>query len=215
MPTLLHLDSSADLITSRSRAITKAFADAWLAGGDDRTVVYRALHREPLPHLSHADLHFPTHLRPAGSVVDPVQEALQNTLVAELLAADVLVIGVPLYNYSLPSTLKAWVDYIHLPSVTAPFGGDTSQPMRGRPAVLVSTRGGSYDHGTPTEFDDHAIPALELILGGALGMNVQTIVDTRTLSDRFGAPEAEVAKQHAEFDAAIASATSAGALILP
>jgi FMN-dependent NADH-azoreductase len=215
MPTLLHLDSSADLSTSRSRAITKAFADAWLAEGGDRSVIHRDLHQEPLPHLSQADLHFPARLRPAGSVVDPVQEALQNTLVAELLAADVLVIGVPLYNYSLPSTLKAWVDYIHIPGLTSPFGDETTQPLKGRPALLVSTRGGAYDPGTPTEFDDHAIPALRLILGGALGMDVQTIVDTRTLSERFGAPEAEVTKQHAEFDAAIDSATSAGARILP
>jgi FMN-dependent NADH-azoreductase len=209
MPTLLHLDSSADLTTSRSRAITKAFADSWLAQGDDHTVVYRDLHRDQLPHLSNADLHFPRHLRPEGSSVDPAQEVLQNEIIAQLLAADVVLIGVPLYNYSLPSTLKAWVDYIHVPSVTAPFGDDTTQPMAGRSAILVSTRGGTYDHGTPSEFDDHAIPALQLILGGALGMRVETIVDTRTLSERFGAPADEVAKQHAEYDAAIDAATSA------
>jgi FMN-dependent NADH-azoreductase len=209
MPSLLHLDSSADLHGSRSRAVTASFTDAWRSLGDDHSVVYRDLHREQLPHLSNADLHFPAQLRPADSDVDPEQEALQAGLIAELLAADVLLIGVPLYNYSLPSTLKAWVDYIHVPSVTAPFGADTTQPVKGKPAVLVSTRGGTYDAGSASEFDDHAIPALKLILGAALGMSVETIVDTRTLTERFGGPEDEVAKQHAELAAAHDAAAAA------
>jgi FMN-dependent NADH-azoreductase len=210
MPTLLRLDSSADLQTSRSRAVTQTFADTWTSLGDDHVVVHRDLHRDPLPHLSHADLHFPPHLRPEGSVVDPAQEALQAELIAQLVAADVLLVGVPLYNYSMASTLKAWVDYIHVPAVTAPFGGDPStQPMKGRPAVLVSTRGGTYDQGTPTEFDDHAIPALTIILAGALGMAVETIVATRTLTERFGGPAGEVGKQRQELDAAHDAARSA------
>jgi FMN-dependent NADH-azoreductase len=203
VPTLLHLDSSADLTTSRSRAITATFADTWRRLGNDHTVIHRDLHREPLPHLTDASLHFPPRLRPAGARPSLEQEGLQQRLIAELLAADVLLIGVPLYNYSMPSTLKAWVDYIHLPAVTAPFDDPRSQqPMAGRPAVLVSTRGGAYDPGSATEFDDHAIPALTLILGNALGMVLETIVVTRTLSKRFGAPAADVTRQRQELDAA-------------
>jgi FMN-dependent NADH-azoreductase len=206
MPVLLHLDSSADLTSSRSRAITATFAEAWRGLGDDHTVVYRDLHRDALPYLSDASLHFPAHLRPVDASPNPAQEALQEAVVAELLGADVLVIGVPLYNYSMPATLKTWVDYIHIPGVTASFGPAESQPLKGRSAVLISTRGGAYDAGTPTEFHDHAIPALSLILKDALGMTVQTIVATRTLSERFGAPEEEVVRQHAELAAAHASA---------
>ncbi|TFD21137.1 FMN-dependent NADH-azoreductase [Cryobacterium sp. TMS1-13-1] len=207
MPILLQLDSSADLVTSRSRAITATFADTWRSLGTDHTVVHRDLHREPLPHLTDAVLHFPPRLRPAGANPSAEQEALQQVLISELVAADVLLIGVPLYNYSMPSTLKAWIDYIHLPAVTAPFDDPASQqPLAGRPAVLVSTRGGVYDAGTSTEFDDHALPALSLILADALGMTVETIVATRTLSERFGAPADEVAKQHQELAAAHGSA---------
>jgi FMN-dependent NADH-azoreductase len=209
MPTLLHLDSSADLRDSRSRAITAAFADTWRSLGDDHRVVHRDLHREALPHLSHADLHFPGPLRPLDSDVDPDQETLQSSLIAELLAADVLLVGVPLYNYSMPSTLKAWIDYIHVPAVTAPFGADTTQPMAGKPAVLVSTRGGAYDAGSATEFDDHALPALNLILGRALGMSVETIVATRTLTERFGGPADEVARQQSELSDALEAAAAA------
>jgi len=210
MPTLLHLDSSADLTASRSRAITATFADTWRSLGDDHEVVHRDLHRDPPPHLSDAALHFPPHLRPADANPSPEQESLQAGIIAELLAADVLVVGVPLYNYSMPSTLKAWIDYIHVPAVTAPFDDPaTQQPMAGRPAVLVSTRGGSYDTGSATEFNDHAIPTLTLILGDALGMTIETIVDTRTLTERFGGPADEVAKQHAELAAAHHAAAEA------
>lgn len=210
MPLLLQLDSSADLTTSRSRAITSTFADTWRSLGADHTVVHRDLHRDPLPHLTDAALHFPPRLRPEGASPSAEQEALQQVLISELIAADVLLIGVPLYNYSMPSTLKAWIDYIHLPAVTAPFDDAASQqPLAGRPAVLVSTRGGVYDAGTATEFDDHALPALRLILASALGMTVETIVATRTLSERFGAPADEVAKQHQELAAAHDSAAQA------
>ena len=209
MPVLLHLDSSADLATSRSRAITTTFADTWRSLGEDHTVVYRDLHREPLPYLTDADLHFPAHLRPADASPDATQELLQERLIAELLGADVLLIGVPLYNYSMPATLKTWIDYIHIPGITASFGPFEAQPLKGRPVVLVSTRGGAYDPGTSTEFDDHAIPALSLILRDALGMTLETIVATRTLSERFGAPATEVTLQDAELGAAHASAVQA------
>jgi len=210
MPTLLHLDTSADLTASRSRAITATFADTWRSLGDDHTVVHRDLHRDPLPHLSDAALHFPPHLRSADANPSPEQESLQTGIIAELLAADVLLVGVPLYNYSMPSTLKAWIDYIHVPAVTAPFDDPvTQQPMAGRPGVLVSTRGGTYDKGSATEFNDHAIPALVLILGDALGMTLETIVDTRILTERFGGPADEVAKQHAELAAAHHAAAEA------
>lgn len=209
MPTLLHLDSSADLTTSRSRAITATFADAWASRGPDHVVVHRDLHRDALPHLQNADSHFPVGLRPEGASVDAAQEALQREILDELLAADAVVIGVPLYNYSMPSTLKAWIDYIHVPGVMAPFGEIDTQPMKGRPAVLVSTRGGVYDQGSPQEFDDHALPALSLILHGALGMEIETIVATRTLTERFGGPGTEVTRQHAELEAAHDAARAA------
>ena len=208
MPVLLHLDSSADLTTSRSRAITATCADAWRQLGDDHTVVYRDLHRDALPYLSDASLHFPARLRPVDASPNPAQEALQQEVLAELLGADVVLIGVPLYNYSMPATLKTWVDYIHVPAVTASFGPLEAQPMKGRPVVLVSTSGGAYDAGTPTEFDNHAIPAWSIILQDALGMSLETIVATRTLSERFGAPAEEVARQHTELAAAHESATT-------
>jgi FMN-dependent NADH-azoreductase len=201
MPTLLQLDSSADLEHSRSRAITAAFADAWRAIDDDHTVVVRDLHRDQLPHLASADLHWPERLRPEGTDVPADAEALQAELIDELLGADVVVIGAPLYNYSMPSTLKAWIDNIHVPGFTAPFDLPV-QPLAGRPVVIVSSRGASYDAGSPSEGWDHAIPPLTLILGGALGMTVSVITTSLTLAETVPALADQLDRSRIEFAAA-------------
>ena len=207
MPTLLHLDSSADQLTSRSRAITRTLADAWRDAAKDRVVVYRDLHAEPLPHLPDASLHWPTRLRASN----PPEWAanLQAQLIEELLHADAVVIGVPLYNYSMPSTLKAWIDYIHVPGLTAPFDVPT-QPLAGRPVVIVSTRGGVYDPGTPTDGWDHALPPLELILGRALGMSITKIISNLTLAETVPTMHDQIGRSREELADALATAALAG-----
>ena len=214
MPHLLHLDSAASLRGSRSREITATFADTWRAQGQQYTVTYRDLHSQPVPHLADAVLHWPPRLRPEGAATaDPgvlaADEALQDVLVSELLAADVLLVGAPLYNYSVPSSLKAWIDHIHIPGRTAPFVDAPEQPMAGRPAVVVTSRGASYDAGSPTEGWDHAVPVLELILGTALGMTVEVITTSLTLAETVPAlapqrdrSSVELAAAHAAADAA-------------
>ncbi len=184
MPHLLHLDSSAGGDASRSRAITAAFATAWRSRGADYTVTYRDLHRDPLPHLVDAELHFTPRLRRPDADPPADAETLQQQLIAELCDADVLLVGAPMYNYSLPSTLKAWVDYIHVLGVTTTFD-EPAQPMAGRPAVVVSSRGGFYGDGSPTPDWDHAVPVLHIVLGSALGMDVTVLLSSRTLSDRL------------------------------
>lgn len=179
MPHLLRLDSSADREHSRSRSITHTFAEAWRSVSPQHSVQHRDLHIDPPPHLVDVTLHWPRRLRPSGSAEHPAAEALQQTLLAELLAADVLLVGAPMYNYSVPSTLKAWLDYIRVPGVTAPFDGPT-QPLKGRPAVIVASRGGAYDPGTPSASWDHGVPMLKLVLGHALGMNVSVIATNLT-----------------------------------
>jgi FMN-dependent NADH-azoreductase len=205
MPHLLHLDSSIDPARSRSRAVTAAFAEAWRGRGDDFTVTYRDLHAQPVPHLTDASSHWAARLRRPGEQPPAAEAALQQELIDELLAADVLLVGSPMYNYSLPSTLKAWVDHIHVPGVTTPF--DTpDQPLAGRPAVVVTTRGAVYDAGTPTEGWDHTVPPLKLILGTALGMQVAVIEVNLTLSDYVPALAEQLPRAEAELAAAKATA---------
>jgi FMN-dependent NADH-azoreductase len=214
VPHLLHLDSAAALKNSRSREITATFADAWRERGPQYTVTYRDLHRDPLPHLADAVLHWPPHLRPEGAAAaDPAAiaaaEALQDELIGELLAADVLLVGAPLYNYSVPSSLKAWIDHIHVPARTAPFVNAPAQPLAGRPAVVVSSRGASYDAGSPTEGRDHAVPVLEIILGTALGMTVEVITTSLTLAETVSALAPQLDRSRAELAAAHEAAAAA------
>ena len=220
MPHLLHLDSSADAEHSRSRAITATFAAVWREHGPDYTTTYRDLARAPLPHLPDAALHWPPRLRPEGSTPPPAAEALQQELLAELTSADVLLIGAPLYNYSLPSSLKAWIDYIHVPGVTAPFDVPT-QPLAGRPAVIVNSQGASYDAHTPTEGWDHATPVFDLILGTSLGMTLTVITSSLTLAetvpalaDQIDRSRAELARAH-ELAAETANRLAAAAPATP
>lgn len=205
MPHLLHLDTSIDPARSRSRRITSAFRAAWEDRGGDFTTTYRDLHADPVPHLVDAASHWAPRLRPADAAPPAAESALQETLLAELLAADVLLIGAPMYNYSLPSTLKAWIDHVHVPGTTAPF--DTpDQPLAGRPAVIATSRGAVYDPGTPSEGWDHTVPPLRLVLGQAFGMRVAVVAANLTLADTVPALAEHAERADRELAAAIAEA---------
>jgi FMN-dependent NADH-azoreductase len=121
----------------------------------------------------------------------------------------VLLVGAPLYNYSVPSSLKTWIDHVHVPGRTAPFVGAPEQPMAGRPAVVVSSRGAAYDAGSPTDGWDHAVPMLDLILGTALGMSVEVITTSLTLAETVPALAPQLDRSRAELAAAHEAAAEA------
>lgn len=192
MPTLLHLDSSADLDGSVSRRLTARFAAGWQALGDDHVVVPRDLLLDPPPHLPSNVLHWGPALREPGETVSAHDEHLQAELIGELLAADVLLVGAPLYNWSVPSSLKAWIDWIHVPGTTV--GGDPAQ-LAGKSAVVASARGLGY--GPESGNVDHQTPYLQQVFADALGMTTYVVAAENTLANRI--PDlAEFAEQGAE-----------------
>ncbi|MBK0417710.1 NAD(P)H-dependent oxidoreductase [Leucobacter sp. CSA1] len=215
MPTLLHIDSSASGEHSVTRMLTGAFAETWRARGDDHTVVARDLHEDPVPHLRTAAQHWPEHLR-GGAEIPRAAATLQDRLIDEAISADVLVVGAPMYNYGMPSTLKTWLDLLHVPGRTAPFDTAT-QPLRGKPVIVVSARGGTDDDGA----FEHVFGPLRLALGGGLGMELRTIGVRRTLASllpELGADlaAAELSRATAEIReiaAAIAAAPGAAPAI--
>ena len=193
MTTLLHLDSSADLTGSASRRLTARFALGWAALG--HSIVRRDLFAEQPPHLPSHALHWAPRLRAADASVDPADDRYQEELVGELLAADVILVGAPMYNWSVPSTLKAWIDWIHVPGMTAPAGPEDPAPLGGKPIVIASGRGLAY--GANTGNVDHELAALTQLFGNSMQMTVYPVLAELTL-----APEgaASMAAAEAEID---------------
>jgi FMN-dependent NADH-azoreductase len=181
MPTLLHIDSSMRIDGSRSRALSEHFARNWQRAHPEGSVIYRDLAADPVPHL---DLHAFT----ANLVADEdrteaqrTARALTETLTAEVLAADEIVIGMPLYNFGAPSTVKAWVDRIVAPGLTVDPGG-AGGLAGGRTVTVTAARGGGYGPGTPREGWDHRDPWLVHTLSGIGIDDVRFIHAELTLS---------------------------------
>ncbi|HWV08792.1 MAG TPA: FMN-dependent NADH-azoreductase [Pseudomonas sp.] len=142
---LLHLDSSILGEASASRQLSRAVVDAWKAASADIEVTYRDLDADALSHLSAASLvagGTPAELRDAAQ---KHEIALAEATLNEFLAADAIVIGAPMYNFAIPSQLKAWIDRIAVAGKT--FAYDENGPKGlagGKTVVIVSTAGGIH-----------------------------------------------------------------------
>jgi FMN-dependent NADH-azoreductase len=180
MPHILHLDASArpglagkDLHGSHSRNLSQRFVSQWLAHRAQDSLTYRDIGQNPPTIIDHDWI--------AASFTPEEQREpwMQGTLtesdqlVDELIAADVLVIGAPLYNFSMPAALKAWIDQIVRTGKTVAF--DDSNPLdpyvpmladRPRHAVILSARGGvGFDAGGAMAHMNHLEPGLITALG--------------------------------------------------
>ena len=179
MATLLHIDSSVfPGEASASRAVTAAFRTHWQEQHPEGTVVYHDLAAEPVPHIT-ADAHTAGFADPASHT--PAQAAAfaeRVRLIEELEQADAVLIGAPMYNYSIPSTLKAWLDNVVLIGRTA----GESPSAKGTPVTIVASRGGSYAPGTPRAPYEYVQNYLTAVLGDALGLAVDFIVPELTMA---------------------------------
>jgi FMN-dependent NADH-azoreductase len=204
---LLHVDSSLRTEGSRSRKLSAYYAGAWRATHPGGTVTYRDLAADPVPHLDNQAF---TANFLAASDRTPGQAAARTyaeTLAGELLAADEIVIGLPLYNFSVPSTFKAWIDRIVVPGLTVGEGGGL---LGGRSVTVTTARGGGYGPGSPREGWDHREPWLRHALS-QVGLTDLTFIDTElTLArespflvplDLGGAEDKSLADAHAAIDA--------------
>jgi FMN-dependent NADH-azoreductase len=153
---LLHIDSSLRTGGSRSRQLSAHFAERWLADNPDGIVTYRDLAADPVPHLDDVTFFAQFVPEPDRTPEQAAALAVSTQLINEVLAADTVLIGLPLYNFAPPSTFKAWFDRI------------VSERTRGNLAdkqfVVVFARGGSYGPGTPREGWDHGEPWLRQAL---------------------------------------------------
>ncbi|MGW3357189.1 FMN-dependent NADH-azoreductase [Streptomyces bungoensis] len=179
MATLLHIDSSVlPGEASASRAVTAAFRAHWQEQHPEGTVVYRDLAAQPVPHIT-AEAHTAGFADPAAHT--PGQAAAfagRLRLIEELEQADAVLIGAPMYNFTIPSTLKAWLDNVILMGRTA----GESPSAKGTPVTVVASRGGSYAPGTPREPYEYVQNYLADVLGTALGLEVDFIVPELTMA---------------------------------
>lgn len=159
MPHLLHVDSSIQGDRSVSRKLTARAVAVWRAAHHGGIVTYRDLGNDPLPHLDEAGGMARLVPREQHTAAQARSWALTETLISEVKEADAIVLGLPLYNFSAPSSVKAWVDHLIAPGLTVDPATGTGL-LDGRDFVAIATRGGGYGPGTPREGWDHAEPWL-------------------------------------------------------
>ena len=162
MPHLLVIEASPRGDQSVSRDMAAHFVDQWLSANPDGTIVRRDLSGTALQFTNAAWLE--AYFTPPDQQTPAMKAALalSDELVAELVKADVLAIGTPVYNYNVPAVLKSWFDHVVRKGITLGFDGAGLLGSR-RCAVLVAS-GGVYTPGSPIADRDFATQWLRLIL---------------------------------------------------
>lgn len=158
---LLHVDSSILGAGSVSRTLTADLVRTQQRLHPDLEVVYRDVSAEPFQHLSGAHLAAAQGATPAAGV----DLEASRTALEEFLSADVVVIGAPMYNFSIPSQLKAWIDRLAVAGKTFRYTEKGPEGLAGGKKVfVVSSRGGAYAD-TPIAFLDHQESYLRAVFG--------------------------------------------------
>ena len=172
---LLRIDSSARN-HSLSRAVSSGFVEAWKRAHPRGEVIERDLSQGPMPQVTDEW---------AGAIYTPAEQRTQlqrlelgfsDKLIRELKEADTIVIGSPMYNFSISAPLKAWIDMVVRTGETVDF---SQRPplglLHGKKVVVITTRGGSYAEGTVTAPLDFQEPYLRHILG-LMGLHDITLI---------------------------------------
>ena len=194
MNNILVIDSAVSGDSSVSKALVRD-AVAALAEQAPASIVHRDLGRDPVPHLTEETL---AGVRGTpGTEAELATRALSDELVAELRAADVVVIGAPMYNFSIATGLRSWFDHVLRAGETFRYTEAGPQGLlEGKHVIVVESRGGLYSEG-PAQAADFQEPYLRHLLG-FIGLRDVTFVRAERIG--FG-PEARAE--------AIAAATAA------
>ena len=202
--TLFRLDASIRIDGSHSREIADIVEREWLEANADRDVIRRHVGTDPIPADAWATA--------VGASFTPETDrspeqkaatALASEAVDQLVAADALLFAVPLYNFGVSQHFKTWADLV----ITDPRMASGVVPATtGKPAVLVTVRGGSYGAGTPREGWDHATGWMRRILADVWQLDLQvvecefTLVGVNPALDQFTDLAADL-RRRAEADA--------------
>jgi FMN-dependent NADH-azoreductase len=161
---LLHLDSSVLGPHSVSRQVSAAIVERLRQANPGLETVYRDLTATPLGHLTGLHLAAGQGATPEASLREDI--AAGQAVLEEFLAADIVVVGAPMYNFSVPSQLKAWIDRILVAGKTFKYGPQGVEGLAGNKRVIVAiSRGGYYGPDTPIAPGEHVETYLRWVFG--------------------------------------------------
>jgi FMN-dependent NADH-azoreductase len=189
MSNILIIDSAATGESSVSRRLTRAAAETLAAHNPEAHIVLRDVGANPVPHLSEATV---PAIRAGIVESEAAREALalSDALIDELKAADLIVIGAPMYNFGMPSTLKAWFDHVLRARITFQYTEAGPEGLlKGKKAIVVSARAGLYSEGPAAALDSQE-PHIRTLLG-FMGIDDVTFVRAEKLA--FGPEAADAA----------------------
>ncbi|MEH2291062.1 FMN-dependent NADH-azoreductase [Nostoc sp.] len=166
MVNILHIDSSPRGERSHSRELSKEFVSGWRAEHPEDAIAYRDLGHYPVPHVDEAWI--AAAFSPPETHTPELTEAIRisDELVDEFLAADRYVFGVPMYNFNIPSTFKAYIDQIVRINRTVAIEAQGFKGLvEGKKALIITARGGDFSATSPAIAYDFQEPYLRAIFG--------------------------------------------------
>ena len=162
---ILHIDSSITGAASASRQLTADIVSALQQAHPEAMVEHLDLGNNPPPHLGPQSLGMRTG-QEATTEVERQENAISEALVSQFLAADVIVLGVPFYNFTIPTQLKAWFDRIAQAGRTFRYTANGPEGLAtGKKVYVVSTRGGMYSTSEGGQAMEHQESYLKVIFG--------------------------------------------------
>jgi FMN-dependent NADH-azoreductase len=196
MTTVLVLNSSASGPDSVSKQLVQATVDRLRSQNPGLRVVERDLGAHPVPHLT---VETTPALRGGEAETEAQRTAVafSDALIEELKAADIVVIGAPMYNFGIPSTLKTWFDYVLRAGLTFKYSEAGPEGLlKGKRAIVVESRGGLYSSG-PAQPLDSQEPHLRTLLG-FIGISEIAFIRAEKLGYGPEAREQAINDAHAE-----------------
>ena len=163
---LLHIDSSVLGAHSASRQLTADTVAAWLDNHPDTHVEYLDLAVDAPNHFNADALGIKVGVQAEPTAAQKAENAVSEKLVSQFLAADVVVVGAPLYNFSIPTQLKAWIDRLAQAGRTFKYTDKGPVGLAGNKTVIVvSTRGGMYSTSEGGQAMEHQESYLKVLFG--------------------------------------------------
>jgi FMN-dependent NADH-azoreductase len=184
MPTLLVIEVSPRFDYSTSRKLTAVFVERWKADNPDGSVIVRDLVTTNLPFVDLPWIGGAFTAPETHSAESAAAIKISDDLIAELKAADRIVIGTPMYNFTIPAVLKAYID--HIVRVGATVTPDNKGLLTGKSADLILASGGDFSPGSPIEQYNHASGYLRQLLGWIGITDVNITLAPRAVAGDYG-----------------------------